>query len=128
MLLNAAVICTGVFGEERPMGKEMELYEQWGFVEENILAHAAAVNSWLSGTSPESVKWPLDGGYVTSDSALQIAQGVYESLGKKDGVKEWLAACLLKILKDNQRWLKAPELIDNYPEATSRLSELSGRQ
>jgi hypothetical protein len=29
--------------------------------------------SWLNGTSPESVKWPLDGGYVTNDSALQIA-------------------------------------------------------
>jgi hypothetical protein len=42
-------------------------------------------------------------------------------------VKEWLAACLLKTLKDNQRWLKAPELIDNYPEATSWLTELSGR-
>ena len=125
MLLNAALICTGVFGEERPMGKEMELFEQWGFVEENILAYAAAVNSWLSGISPQSVEWPLDGGYVTSDSALQITQGVCEALGKKDKVKEWLATCLLKTLKGNQRWLNVPELIDNYPEATSWLTELS---
>jgi hypothetical protein len=128
MLLNAALICTGVFGEERPLGKEREFFEQWGFVEENILAYAAAVNSWLSGTLPESVKWPLDGGYVTSDSASQIAQRVHSSLDKKDEFKEWLAACLLKTLKGNQRWLNAPELIDNYPEVTSWLTELSGRQ
>jgi len=127
MLPNAALICTGVFGEERPLGKERELYQQWVFVEEDILAHATAVNSWLSGKSPESVKWPLDGEYVNSDSALRIAHGVYKLLGKKDEVKEWLAECLLKTLKDNQRWLKAPELIDNYPEATSWLAKLSGR-
>jgi hypothetical protein len=127
MLLNAALICTGVFGEERPLGKERELFEQWGFVEENILAYAAAVNSWLNGTSPESFKWPLDGGYVTSDSTLQIARVVDKSLGKKDEVKEWVVACLLKTLKNNHRWLKVPELIDNYPEATSWLTELTGR-
>jgi hypothetical protein len=124
MLLNAAIICTGVFGEERPLGKERELFEQWDFVEENILAYAAAVNSWLSGTLPESFKWPLDGGYVTSDSLLKITRRVHSSLGEKDEVKEWLAACLLKTLKDNQRWLKAPELIDNYPETTSWLAKL----
>ncbi len=124
MLLNAALICTGVFGEERPLSKEKELFEQWVFVEEHILAYATAVNSWLNGTSLESVNWPLEGEYVTSDSALQIAQRVYEALGKKEEVKEWLATCLLKTLKDNQRWLNAPELIDNYPEATSWLTEL----
>lgn len=125
MLLNAAVICTGVFGEERTLGKERELFEQWDFVEKNILAYASTLNSWLSGLSLKSVKWPFNGEYVTSDSALRITQGVYESLGKKDKIKEWLAACLLKTLKDNQRWLKAPELIDNYPEVTSWLTELS---
>lgn len=128
MFLNSAIICTGVFGEERPLGKEKELFEQYGFVQENILAYAATLNSWLIGKSTESVKWPLDRGYVTGDRALQITQGVYESLGKKDEVKEWLAACLLKTLKDNQRWFKVPELIDNYPEATSWLKELSGMQ
>ena len=40
--LNAALICTGVFGEERPMGKEMELYEQWGFVEASGRRHGTS--------------------------------------------------------------------------------------
>jgi len=124
MLLNAALICTGVCGEERPVGKERELFEQWVFVEENILTYATTVNSWLSGESLESVKWSLDGEYVTGESALQIARRVYESLGKKDEVKEWLATCLLKTLKDNQRWLNAPELIHNYPGATSWLGKI----
>ncbi len=123
MLLNAALVCTGIFGEERQLGKEMRLYEQYVFVQENILAYAAAINSWLSGTSPENVKWPQDGQYVTSDSSLQIAQRVHSSLGKKDEVKEWLAACLLKTVKSNQRLPNSTELIDNYPRATSWLSE-----
>jgi len=119
MLLNSALICIGTFGEER------QLFEQYGFVQENILAYATAINSWLSGTSPESIKWPLDGRYVTNDSSLQITQRVYSSLGKKDEVKEWLAACLLKTIKDNQRWHNIPELIDDYPQTTSWLTELS---
>jgi hypothetical protein len=122
MLLNSAIICTGIFGEER------QLFEQYGFVQENILAYAAAINSWLSGTSTESFKWPQDGEYVTSDSSLQVSQRVHYSLGKKDEVKEWLAGCLLKTVKSNQRWHKTTELIDNYPQATSWLTELSGRQ
>jgi len=80
MLLNSALICMGTFGEER------QLFEQYGFVQENTLAYATAINSWLSGTSPESVKWPLDGRYVSADSSLQIIQRVHSSLGKKDEV------------------------------------------
>jgi hypothetical protein len=97
MLLNAVLICTGTSGEER------QLFEQYGFVQENILAYAVAINSWLSGTSPERVEWPLDRKYVTSDIAFQLNHRVHELLGKKDESKEWLAACLLKTLKDNQR-------------------------
>ncbi len=122
MLLNSAIICTGTLGEER------QLFEQYGFVQENILAYATAINSWLSGTSMEYAKLPFDRKYVTRDSAFQITQGVHESLGKKDEVKEWLAACLLKTLKDNQRWFKTIELIDNYPQATSWFTKLSGGQ
>ncbi len=118
MLISAALICTGTFGEER------RLFEQHGFVQENILAYAAAINSWLSGTSPESVKWPQDGQYVTSDSSLQISQRIHSSLGKKGEVKEWLATCLLKTVKSNQRWHKTTELIDNYPQTTSWLDRL----
>ena len=121
MLLNAALICTGTYGEER------QLSEQYGFVQENILTYAAVINSWLSGASPERVEWPLDRKYITNDIAFQITQRVHESLGKKNEVKEWLASCLLKTIKDNQRWFKTTELIDNYPQATSWLTELLGR-
>lgn len=121
MLLNTALICTGTFGEER------QLFGQYGFVHENILAYAAAINSWLSGTSPESIKWPQNRQYVTSNSSLQNAERVGTSLGKKDEVKEWLAACLLKTITGNQRWHKIPELIDSHPQATSWLTELSNR-
>lgn len=123
MFLNAVLICTGVFGEERQLGREFRLYELYAFVQENILAYAAAINSWLSGISPENVKWPQDGQYVTSDNSLQIAQRVHSSLGGKDEVKEWLAACLLKTVKSNQRLPNSTERIDNYPQTTSWLSE-----
>ena len=79
---------------------------------------------WEFGSSPESVKWPQDRRYVTRDSSLQIARKVHSSLGKKDDVKEWLAVCLLKTVKSNQRWHKTTELIDNYPQATSWLDGL----
>jgi len=119
MLLNTALICTGIFGEER------QLFEQYGFVQENTLAYAAAINSWLKDTSTESAKLPQDGQFVTSASSLQIARNVHSSLGKKNQVKEWLAACLLKTVKSNQRWHNRTELIDNYPQATSWLSEIA---
>jgi len=125
MLLNAALICTGVFGEERQLGKEFQLYGLHVFVQESILAYAAAINAWLSGASPQNVKWPQGGQYVTSVSSLQIAQRVQSSLGEKDEGKEWLAACLLKTVKSNQRWHRTTELIDNYPQATSWLTALS---
>lgn len=125
MFLNAALICTGVFGEERQPGEGRQLFEQHVFLQENTLVYAAAINSWLSDTSPESAKWPQDGQYVTRDSSLQIAQRVHSSLGKKDEVKEWLAACLLKTIISNQRWHNTRELIDDYPQATSWLTELS---
>jgi hypothetical protein len=125
MLLNAALICTGVSGEERQAGKEFRLYKLYAFVQENILAYGAAINAWLSGASPQNVKWPQDGQYVTSEGSLQIAQRVHSSLGKTDEVEEWLAACLLKTVKSNQRWHKTTELIDNYPQATSWLTALS---
>ena len=55
---------------------------------------------------------------------MSIAQRVHSALGKKDEAKEWLAACLLKTVKNNQRWHKTTELIDSYPQATSWLSEI----
>lgn len=127
MFIDTALICTGTFGEERRLGKKFRLYELYSFVQENILAYAAAINSWLSNTSPESIRRPQDGQYVTGVNSLQITQRIHSSLGGKDEAKEWLAACLLKTIKSNQRLPKSIELIDSYPEATSWLTKLSGK-
>jgi len=123
MFLNAALICTGIFGEKSRLGERFRLYELYAFVQESILAYASAINSWLREASVEEVRWPQDRQYVTSDNSLQIAQRIQSSLGEKDGVKEWLAACLLKTIKSNQRLPNSIELIDNHPQATSWLSE-----
>jgi len=116
-VIDAALICTGTFDEDRTP------YVYGLFSQENTLAYAAAINSWLEGASPEGVKWPQDGQFVTADDSAKIAQRVHSYLGKEDKVKEWLAACLLKTVKSNQRWHKTTELIDNYPQTTSWLSE-----
>jgi hypothetical protein len=89
------------------------------FIEENILAYSVAINSWLNKTQLEHATWPENVRYVSKDSALKIAENIHFSLGEKDEVKEWLTACLLKTIKDNQRWHKRTELIDNFSEATS---------
>ena len=57
--------------------------------------------------------------YITKDNALEIIERVHSSLGEKDKAKEWLTACLLKTIKDNQRHGKRTELIDDFPETTS---------
>jgi hypothetical protein len=95
------------------------------FTEENILAYSVAVNSWLNETPPKHVKWPRNAYYVSKGRALKIADEVFSSLGEKDGSKEWLATCLLKTIKGNQRWHKRTELIDGFPEATTWLRELT---
>jgi len=48
---------------------------------------------------------------------------VHSALGAKDDIKEWLAACLLKTIKDNQRWHGRVELVDGFPEASSWLAK-----
>ncbi|UCH42934.1 MAG: hypothetical protein JSW16_09050 [Dehalococcoidales bacterium] len=127
MFLNAALVCTGTFGETRQLGERFRLYELYAFVQQNILTYAAAINSWLRESTSEEFEWPEGRLYVTSSDSLQIAQKVRSSLGKKDEVKEWLAACLLKTIKNNQRWFKTTELIDRFPEATSWLKETVSR-
>ena len=118
MLLDAGLLCAGRFGEEVAMLEEFRRP-----IEENILAYSVAINSWLEGTSPQDVSWPRDTRYVTRNNSLEIAKRVHSSLGNKDEAKEWLAACLLKTVKDNQRWHKRTELIDGFPEAISWLGE-----
>jgi len=118
MFLDACLLCAGTLGEERSMLDEFRR-----FTEENILAYLIAVNSWLSETPPRHVRWLRDARYVSKDSASRIAEMVRSSLGKKNETKEWLAACLLKTIKDNQRWHKRAELIDSFPGATSWFKE-----
>jgi len=40
-------------------------------------------------------------------------------LGEKDEAQVWLATCLLKTVKSNQRWQKRTELMNDYPKVTS---------
>jgi len=112
MILDAGLLCAGTFGEKRSIVDESRR-----FTEENILAYAVAINSWLKEVPLKQVP-PL------KTDALEIAERVPSSLGDKDEAKEWLTACLLKTIKDNQRWdNKRTELIDDFPEATSWFRE-----
>lgn len=120
MFLDACLLCAGTSSEERSMLNEFRR-----FTEENILAYSVAVNSWLNEAPPKHATWPRNARYVPKDRASRIAEGIHSSLGGKDEVKEWLAACLLKTIKDNQRWHKRTELIDGFPEAATWLRELT---
>jgi hypothetical protein len=114
MFLDASLLCAGTAGEERAMLDEFRC-----FVEENILIYSFAINAWLTEEPLKHIKWLRDARYVSQDNASRIAERIHTSLGGKNEAKEWLAACLLKTIKDNQRWHKRTELIDNFPEATS---------
>jgi len=119
MLLNAALICSRIPADES------SIYELHIFVWENTLAYATAINSWLKGSPTLDFPWPETNRYVTGDNFLEITRRVNSALGKKDETREWLAASLLKTVRSNQRWHKATELIDHYPQATSWLGEMS---
>ena len=97
-------------------------YEFRRFIEENILAYSVAINLWLR-EEPIELTWIKNARYVSKGGALRIAGSVQSFLGEKNEVKEWLAACLLKTVKDNQRWHKRTELIDDFPEVTSYFRE-----
>jgi len=114
MFLDACILCAGTSGEERSMLDEFRR-----FVEENILLYSVAINSWLKEESLKHITWLKNARYISKDSASRIAERVHSSLGEKNEAKEWLVACLLKTVKDNQRWHKGTELIDNFPKATS---------
>jgi hypothetical protein len=118
MLLDAVLLCIGVFGEERSVFDEFRRFTQ-----ENILAYCLAINSWLRGVPAEPVTSVTTTRYVADDVAQQLALRVHASLGEKDEVKEWLATCLLKTVKDNQRWHQRVELIDGFLQATSWFKE-----
>jgi len=114
MFLDASLLCAGTFGETRLMFDEFRR-----FIEENILAYSFAINSWLKEVSSKPVTDVITTRYIAVDKAEGIAEKVCSLLGEKDEVKEWLTACLMKTVKDNQRWHKRTELIDDFPEAAS---------
>ena len=118
MFLDACLLCVGTSGEERSMLDEFRR-----FIEENILAYSVAINSWLKQVPSKPVTNIITTRYISADKAEEIAENVNSFLDEKDEVKEWLTACLLKTVKDNQRWHKTTEIADNFSEATSWLRE-----
>jgi len=102
MFLDGALMCTGSAHEETPQARQT-------FIEEHVMAYSMAVSEWLKETGPASITWPIEGEYVTEDGFRATAEKVQTSLGPRNAVKEWLASCLLKTLRDNQRWHGRPE-------------------
>jgi len=119
MFLDASLLCAGTSGEERLMLDEFRR-----FVEEYILAYSVAINFWLKEEPMKHGGWVEDSRYISEDNVSRIGERVHSSLGAKNEVKEWLAACLLKTIKDNQRWHRRTELIDGFPEASSYFREM----
>jgi len=117
MILDAGLLCAVAFGAERVKWGAFDEFRR--FTEEYILAYSAAINSWLNGAPPQAVTSLTTPRYIAEENALELAERVHCALGEKDEAKEWLAACLLKTIKDNQRWHKRAELLDDFPEATS---------
>jgi hypothetical protein len=109
-LIDAGLLCTRVNEDWRSVLKE---YRR--FAEEYVLAYALAVNSWLEGVKAKPVTSLMRCVYVTEDIARQIPVRAHASLGEWDDYKTWLAACLLKTLKSNQRWHGVEEPIDGFP-------------
>jgi hypothetical protein len=118
MFIDAGLLCAGTFNEERSMFDEFRC-----FIEENVLAYSLAINSWLKGERTTQITSLITPRYITKETAVEISEGVHSLLGEKDDTKVWLTACLLKTIKDNQRWHKRTELIDDFPEAVSWLKE-----
>ncbi|MDH5792545.1 MAG: hypothetical protein OEZ44_10200, partial [Candidatus Bathyarchaeota archaeon] len=115
-LIDVGLLCTRVNEDWRSV-----LREYRRFVEEYVLAYTLALNSWLEGTEAKPVDSLMGCVYVTEDTASGIPVMVHASLGERDDFKTWLAACLLKTLKSNQRWHGVEEAIDSFPEAGSWL-------
>ena len=119
MFLDAGLLCARRFDDG---GSAIDEFRR--FTEENVLAYATAINSWLREEPADPVTSLIKSRYITEGRALEIPKGVHDSLGVKDEAKAWLAACLLKTVKDNQRWHGRAELIDDLPDAASWFREM----
>jgi hypothetical protein len=91
------------------------------FSEEYVLAYCDALNSWLADLPPVNPWADIEALCVGEEEAQAIAEETAETLGEKTPLKVWLAGCLLKILKSNQRWHGYEELLDDFPGAVSWL-------
>ncbi|MBN2334810.1 hypothetical protein JXL21_04570 [Candidatus Bathyarchaeota archaeon] len=113
--MEATLLCLSG-GDAEARGRRLNRFR-----EEYVLAYCDAVNSWL-GDRPPLNPWPdIEALYVGEDEATDIAQRVEASLGGKTPEKVWLAGCLLKTLKSNQRWRSRGELLDGFLGAASWL-------
>ena len=101
------------------MGEAGKLFRR--FSEEYVLAYCDALNSWLADLPPVNPWTDIDTFYVDEEKAQAIAEETAETLGEKTPLKVWLAGCLLKTLKNNQRWRGHGELLDDVPGAVSWL-------
>lgn len=119
MIVDTALLCMHSGKRERIVN------EFHRFIEENILAYTVAINLWLEGESWKLIPKVEDARYAPKEIGLSIAKRIHLSLGKKDKAKIWLTASLLKTVKDNQRWHRRNELIDDFPEAISWFRECS---
>jgi hypothetical protein len=91
------------------------------FQEEYILAYVSAVNSWLEERPMANILSKCSCKYLNNEIYEKIYENVNASLGSMDPAKTWLAACLLKTIKSNQRWHDTHEVIDDFPETASWL-------
>ena len=91
------------------------------FQEEYIMAYVSAVNSWLEEKPVANILSKCSCKYLNDEIYEKIFEKVNASLGSQDPAKTWLAACLLKTLKSNQRWHDTHEVIDDFPETASWL-------
>lgn len=112
---EAALICISGM-DAKNVGKHFRR-----FSEEYVLAYCDALNSWLADSSIVGPWADIEAFYVDEPEAEAIAEETAETLGEKTPTKIWLAGCLLKILKSNQRWHSHEELLDNVPGAVSWL-------
>ena len=120
MIMDAALVC------QRGL-KDLDavLQELKRFREEHALAHASAINFWLEGSPSTPVTSMTETRYVPEEYATSMPVRLGNYLGERDEVKTWLAGCLLKTLKSNQRWHERTELIDGFPEITSWLRSIA---
>jgi hypothetical protein len=117
LLIDAALLCIGALDGRDPTAATGR------FTQEGVLAYCLALNTWLLGVAPRPVAAFIETHYVSGELAERLAANVHVALGASNAAKVWLAACLLKTLKSNQRWHPHRELIDDFPVATSRLAE-----